>query len=504
MNGETECDAVPTADRRWLTASPLILTAAAYGWILGIGFHHDDFIHLYAAANLPTAEFIAHGMGGHALAISNVVFLATLHVFGLAPVFWMGTVLLTHLGNVLLCLTIAHRLTRDLYLSSLAATLWGTSAAVLGTLRWYTAYEEVLATTFDLLALLVVTTLARRRRAATVAELLPACVFAWAGTLCFGTGLAFVLVFPVAAWLMSPRGTIQGASRTLLIATPIIGAAIYLANIGLTEASGTLTHPPGAMQNTVIPFFADDWGHKIAAVALLFVEGLGSLVANLSASPLRALGVVLLLGAVAATSRVREDARRSALALTLFGLSAYVVIAAARGMLAVATPLPFSHYHYQPTAYLVLALATIAAPVLAGPAWFVWRRRVAAAATGLAAVAVLMRGWPAEPLEGATAADFDEFRASILGAADTQTQHGVVYVSNGPYPPAGELLGGPVSHLFPGLAGVYCITFGAPDAAGAVVRFVEPDARIRAAAAGGTCSHDLFVARLPDSDVHPR
>jgi hypothetical protein len=473
---------------RWLAALCVGLSAATYGWILRIGFHRDDLVHLYEAANLPLPAFVAHGVGGHALALFNLVFLAHYELFGLHPGCWMAAMLLAHLVNVLLCFRVGRALSQNAPAAALAALLFGVCNAAAGTLYWFSVFGQVMATTLALTALAAIL-IATQRQPARYALIGIAVVAVTGATLCFGTGFAFALLFPLTAWLIAPAVIADERARLPVVLTPLLAALLYAANLWFTELSVTATHPPGAMRNAILPLVLSGWSNKALAIVQLMSRGAGDLLFGLFGSPPLWVGAAVALATVAHMARLPVAQSRRALGLIVAATAVYGAIAATRGTLA-ADEYPLTRYQYQATALLALAI-----PALAGKtgtsvrgfrvALFV----VAALATGALAV----RGWPRIDV-GLHYADFLSAQQRLQHVA--RTDGSPTYVANRPYQEAAPILGGPLSPFFPGWAAMHCIVADQIAGSPRALFFVESNPAILAAARGGRCSA-LFVAQAP-------
>src|SRR5262249_36756512 len=175
---------------------PLAGALAAWWPLVDNYFYNDDFIHLFDVVTLPLPHLLTQIWGGHLYVVRNAVFAGMYAVFGPEPRPWFTSVLLTHLLNVLLLHRVVLRLTGDLLLACLGATLWGTSPVLEGALGWYSVYGQVLLTTLVFTVLSSLAGAVAAGRPPSVRRAL-----AWGGLLaaaaaCFGTGLGIAAAFP--------------------------------------------------------------------------------------------------------------------------------------------------------------------------------------------------------------------------------------------------------------------------------------------------------------------
>src|SRR5262249_43204730 len=171
---------------------PLAGALAAWWPLVDNYFYNDDFIHLFDVVTLPLPHLLTQIWGGHLYVVRNAVFAGMYAVFGPEPRPWFTSVLLTHLVNVLLLHRLVLRLTGDLLLACLGATLWGTAPVLEGALGWYAVYGQVLLATIVLAVVSSLATAVARDRPPSRGQIL-----AWAGLLaagatCFGIGLGIV------------------------------------------------------------------------------------------------------------------------------------------------------------------------------------------------------------------------------------------------------------------------------------------------------------------------
>jgi hypothetical protein len=458
--------------------SPLVpLVAAAVVWapLLDNYFHADDFHHLFNLRTLPLPRFLTQLWGGHLQLVRNAVFAAMYGVFGPEPRPWFWSVLLTHLLNVLLLHRVVLRLTGDLLLACLGATLWGTSPVLEGALGWYSVYGQVLLTTlvFTVLSSLAGAVAAGRppsvRRALAWGGLLAA------GAACFGTGLGIAAAFPLVVALAFPPDRRSARAAGVLVLT---AAAVFTVYAVLRDRSPDLDArarellAPGtilAAAPTVLALGASLLGY--GACTLL----LGPLGLDAGYPDAASLGAVAVVTALVVAGWVAADGagRRRLLWLGTLVVAACATIAAGRAtvliawQVAIARSAAWPRYHYLLlallTALLCAALASLHArgrtpsAVVAG-----------GAAVWLAARVVLLAVRPhaidhhdAERAE--TAAVLRAIHEAVAAAPPGST----VTIQNRPFASA------PVARpLFPGWAGVFVIEFPANVVDGRPVRFV--------------------------------
>src|SRR5262245_10501316 len=143
-----------------LLAIPLALTFWVYHPITRIFFFADDLVHLVEIENEGPLVFLLRPFGGNTFLVRNLVFFITYRLFGLDPVSFQWTVLLTHVVNVWLMFGVLRALTASAALACFGAALWGTAPLALGSIGWYAAFGHVLVGTALLLVLRGVTRIA--------------------------------------------------------------------------------------------------------------------------------------------------------------------------------------------------------------------------------------------------------------------------------------------------------------------------------------------------------
>jgi hypothetical protein len=301
----------------------LLAGLMVHGRVLGAGFLHDDYLHLYGAVALPTTEFLTRTTGGHFMAVHKLVFLGLHRLAGIEPAPYFAVVLLTHLINVGLLFRLCRRLGAGLALAGLAAFLWGTTPVHHGTLRWFSAYGTVVSTLLTLVALLQLASAAREQRAMRWREVAVASLALLVGAATVSSGLVVALVFPVGAALALPR--ISTARRTVLLAVSSVTALA----LGLTRFTDVL-----ASLRLFGALLAQGVGSVMVGPFAAVTDAGSALVATVpepGAIGVGATAGLLLLGPLLAAAR-RADAaeRRLILGLSLLGLALYAAVALGR------------------------------------------------------------------------------------------------------------------------------------------------------------------------------
>jgi len=224
-----------------LLAIPLALTLWIYHPITRIFFFADDLVHLVEIENEGLLVFLLRPFGGNAFLFRNLVFFATYRLFGLDPIAFQWTVLLTHLLNVWLLYAFLRTMTASAALACFGAALWGASPLALGSIGWYAAFGHVLVGTTLLLVLRSVARVAAAGTPIPTRAALWWYVLLLLGSTCYGPGIGVALVFPVVLVLLLPSAWKQTGVRWAFIALPALTLGLYFGLRWLYTFVGTLT-----------------------------------------------------------------------------------------------------------------------------------------------------------------------------------------------------------------------------------------------------------------------
>ncbi|HJQ84541.1 MAG TPA: hypothetical protein VKA21_10720 [Candidatus Binatia bacterium] len=467
-------------DLGWLLP-PLVVTALVYWPILGNYFHADDFVNLFHIEVLPVGQYLTEEHGGHMLVVRNLVFLLARRLFGSDPRPYFGMVLVTHLVNVGLLFAVVRRLTGRAGLAAAVAALWGTAPVNERTLGWYAVYGQVLAATLLLLVLADLARVVRDRGTVSGPRAVGWSALLVAASACFGVGIGAAAAFPVAAFLLLPRGQRSRAATAVLLALPFAVVALYaiwnLVRVRAYDAS----------PNTVLLLVGmlRYWQGIAAMLGHLVAAGMAELVLGGLTGASRypggvAYGVVAGIAVTAAVAAVRSGvhARRMAACL-LLALGMYALIAAGRASLyAMRSKGPAAagvvgRYHYA----AVVPLAVLVALALDGIGVGLGRSRlvVPAVAIGLAAAA-LQRARTPIVFDHHDYARRETERAldSIRTEARAAPAGSDAWIRNREFAAVRYFFGG----TFLGWASVSVIFFPDDVVEGRRVHFVEPNAKV--------------------------
>jgi hypothetical protein len=349
---------------RVLAGFAVVVAIATNAPILRNFFTADDFEHLVDLANFGAGPFLLQPHAGHMYLVRNSVF--TLHVlaFGARPLGYFVCALATHTMNVLMLFALVRRLTVSAPLACLVAILFGVSPSNAGTLGWYSVYGHALATTWVLLALLLITAgpasppLGLPRALAIVACML-------AASQSFGTGASVALVLPIVVALVRPATFRSPAAAVAVCAVPFL---VILAMWAILFTPTNLNPHPN---ETIF------WMSAATALPRIFIGMMGHLVT---------LGVVtLVLGGAYPTARYPDavsavtvvvwalavswafviapgPVRRALVAFVIPALACYAAIAVGRtfAFAALVRPGALAQAYAEATRYHYLAQALLA------------------------------------------------------------------------------------------------------------------------------------------------
>jgi hypothetical protein len=462
----------------------LLAAVIVHGRVLGAGFLHDDFLHLYGAAALPIGDFLTRTTGGHFMVVHKLFFLGLHGLAGVEPAPYFAVVLLTHLINVGLLFRLCRRLGAGLALSGLAAFLWGTTPVHHGTLRWFSAYGAVLSTLLTLVALLQLAGAIREQRGMHWREVAVASLALFIGAATVSGGLVVALVFPVVAALAlprvsTPRRTVILVVSSLAALTLGLGSRFVDVQASVRLFGALLAQGAGSIMLGPLAAVTDAGSALFPEVPEAFAIGVGA-----------AAGLALLVLLLGAVRRADHAERRLILGMTLLGLALYAAVAlgrtwaTAKGFAWVATR---DRYHYEPTALLVVGVVTALRTLRHVAPAKGWSLGVIVpmilASLGLSVVAARAVFTARDDESGAY---MTAVSASIHALAQQSPPGADLYLRNDDFKPVGLLASmGMPREAFPMLGGYWVIAHGTRPLAGHRVVFVEPDdslARIRAVA----------------------
>ncbi len=467
----------------WAALPPVLLAALFFLPVTQHYFYADDFIHLFALADLDPLRFLLRPQAGHSNVTFNAVFAVTHALFGAEPAGYQWTSLVTHLVNVALLFALLERLFASERIACLGAAVWGVCPAHEATVGWYSVYGQTLATTLTLLVLLDVV----RPGPVTLARAVRWGLLLLVGATCFGVGVGIAVVFPVVLWLLNPGAYALPATRRFLLAFAVLPVALYVGLHVLFDAAY------GDEQSVALPFLSfvhEGWQPSAILLPQLVTAGLAWLGLGLvfptgpypgiAATTLIVLAVA---GASATAGFGGPLARRRLGAFALLALGTYGTIALGRGFFLLVgqgivalgeTP----RYHYLGGLALTLAGCVV----------FAWlgehlpaRWTNALLAAGLAGgIALVVTTEHQIDHHDAARTESEEVMATVRRLAADGTMGRVVSVPNRPFHAVGIV----PPAIFPGWAGVFMIFEPTNVVDGRPIRFVG-DARALAAGAPG-------------------
>ncbi len=485
---------------RWAALVVVALAVLANLSVLQSFFFADDFANLIELANVGPRDMLAAPAGGHLLVVRNAVTALLFAVFRMHAEAYFALALGTHAVNALLILVIGRRLTRHTLPAAFGAVLFAVAPTHDGTLGWHAAYGHALATSFTLLAVLLLLADDDEAPVST-----PRAVAIWACAIAasqsFGTGTASAIVVPLVAHLLRP-----GLGRRPLSALIVwsIPAVVALTASVMFRAQSRFT-TRGRVHLALLARAWTGWGFSVPMLWHLAHLGtlpllLGTLF-PLDRYPAALFTAIVISAAVALASALYAGTRRerrSIAALLLLATVTYGTIAAARaGIIAAARPgamveaiVAAPRYHYQAQAVLAVLAAIVAGQTMRS------RRLGAIARMVLSIWLLVVVGsrivWPPLPK------DLREQRETI------RLQRGLVEaeIRSSPGSGAACVPNRPVSispHV-PGAFGTYILFHRADEFEGRRVYFTSANPAVLALRLPGSRAESLL---LPDGECPP-
>jgi hypothetical protein len=482
--------------RWWWLAVPVVLTGAATYPITRNYFFGDDLLNIYDMANERVPEFLLIPFGGHLCIVRNAVYLLLFELFGAAPYGYHLSAVLTHVVNTALLCTLIRALTDSARLACFGGVLWGTAPVAEGTIGWFAASSHALSATALLLLLLGIVRVARRGAVST-AELWAAAALVFIAAASFGVGIAWALVLPAVVYLLVPPGPARRRVEWTLLGMVIVVVAAYRAMPHLAVALYDIN--VGWEPSPVL--LLARWFDVADLTVNMTLYGVQQLLLGPFAHYAPDVWVVILvavpvlLGVVVAGWNAPPSMRRAMLVSALLVLSTYGIIAAGRVPfyeMGRAMIIRSEHYHYSGTLVLTLliclALSSIPARRIGEPAKGLV---LAAWIVGLSGALVYARA-PFEHFDQARSWT-DETLRRIAEQVDRAPPGEDVYIPNRVFGGVGPFVIA-VPTNFPGWAALFAIYHPTNVVDGHRVFFIEPDARVRAAAQRGLRTAVLVVA----------
>lgn len=491
-----------------LVCWPLLASLIVQAHVLGHGFLFDDFVHLYSVSNLPFLDAIRVPMGGHLLHSFTAVVWVLKALAGLNPFVFLLFGLLLHLLSVGLLFGIVARLTRSESLAAFGATLWGMNPFVAGTLGWISVHGQAYATFAILWVVLDIVRCSQSPGLVRPGLLWRQALLLMVAATSFGAGLTSVVVLPLVVALWNPVPAQR--TRLLLVYSAVAFAAIALYVLTMQqqgEAQDNLADKVEVITQSL--FILPVIGRAFAELLAIGSSGLvgGPLViGKIAVVPQESLSLVsglvallfvlplLLWGCVASSSAER----RRVFALLLLPCAAYAIIAIARsgGLLVIHAESP--RYHYFSPALLAVVLCLLLSKIAERlPAraraygrisYFVW--------LALALVPFALGPAPASKQANLDRQNrqFQQSSTALEKALQRQAGNDAIYIRNRPF---SVFVWGYTPEHFPGLAGLFVISYPDNSFDGKAVYFLEESKELveMAQAQEGTRIAELLIHR---------
>jgi hypothetical protein len=498
--------AAACGDRVPLVCWPLLATLIVQGHVLRYGFLFDDFVHLYNVSNLPLLQAISIPMGGHLLHSFTTVVWIIKSVFGPNPVAFLLLGLIIHLASVWLLFQIVSRLTGSQALAAFGATLWGINPFIAGTLGWISVHGQVYATAAMLWVLLDIVRCSQAPGSLNNSLLLRHALLLLLATTSFGAGLTTTLVLPLLVLLWNP----VPAERLRLVAVYGVVAsaavALYVGTMVLQgNAQDNLGEKLGILQQSlsIVPAIGRAFVELLAVGSSALLWG-PLLVGKIAPVPRELLVVAALVTFVFVTLPLlvwgcwvsQSHERRRILALLLIPAAAYGLMAIARsGGILVLQP-DAARYHYLTMAILTVVLSLVSARL---PDRFRTRPGSHGAMVYFIWLALVILPFALGPVPAARErhsnwqnSQYMQFKQALETALTNHSGQGDIYITNRPF---AVFLWGPSPKDFPGLAGVFVMTYPSNTVDGKRVYFLEESAEIvqMAKAQAGARISELLV-----------
>lgn len=481
-------DSIPIG-RALLVAFPVFFSGLVYLPIVKNYFFMDDFHHLYNLANHGPLEFVLTPYGGHILLVRNVIFYAFYRAFALASWAYFVPVLLTHMANVYLLTRLIERLTHSASLACFGATLWGIAPANEGSLGYYSVYGHVLVATTLLWVLNDLTRVEKGTRRLSRRHLAGWFGLLFAGSMCFGVGLAVAMVFSGVAFLLLPKSPER--TRTVVVLGSF-AVLVPMLLVGFHLFYSKMFGSPGYSELFLVGQVRD-WRPIPEMVGRMLAYGTSSFALAWPCTPDPAGRLLcyafpaLCAGGVVAVLLYSSSAiKRWMLALLLLALAIYGSIAAGRALLIQALGqtsewgaiLP--RYHYVGPAMIAVILCLLLNEARRCGLLRSWRMHVLLVGwVGAALIAHLVAVPPIDHHDGARR-ETELVLQRLDDLAEMTPRGGDVYIRNGRFAATRDWRNDLVA--FPGWAAVFAIAHPTNVIDGRRLHFVEADWKILSAA----------------------
>jgi hypothetical protein len=465
-------------------AGAALAAVVVYREVLRGYFWHDDFSWLYVLHDGSLWEFLITPMGGHTLVARNALIALLDTVAGIDPRPWFATVLLTHALNVALLARLVFLLTGRAVLAGVGALAWGICPAASETLAWYAVYGQAAAVTCLLLGLGRVAVRVRQDAPLAGRDLIVVAGWFALSSLFFGTALAIVLAWPLAAALLVPGG-VTGSTRGRVLAVSAVVCVLY----GALQLLGWRTYETQVVPLQLLVWLGRRWWPAVVALAQLLRVGVTSLVLGTWWTPGPRSDVVswitLALTAIVwavAVRRAPSRLRATLLAFGLFAVAIYGLIAVGRGPLAgllfrqtSAQLAAVPRYHYAPQAFLAVGLCAVLSAL--APRRLPRGGELLALAWGALLIAGQVRHGVHVDLHEDSRAEVEHALGALRAGIAATPRGETAYVPNAAVDVFGWLPN--TVDEPPGIAALFVITSATDTVDGRLIRFVEPNPLVR-------------------------
>ncbi|CAA0101537.1 Uncharacterised protein [Halioglobus japonicus] len=485
---------------------PLIATAIVQSRMLFNGFLFDDFVHLYTVSNLPFMEAIGVPMGGHLLHSFTTVVWALKSLFGLNPFVFLLIGFLAHLAAVYLLFQIVSELTGRAALAAFGATLWGISPFVAGALGWISVHGQVFATAAVLWVLLDIVRCSQSARPLPNSLLARHVILMLIAVTSFGVGLTSAVVLPLLIMLWNPLPAERNRLLAVYGGVALAAVVLYVITMKLQgDTQDNLDDKFNLVKQSLrnIPIISGAFADLVAIGSSALVLG-PLLVGKLSLVPIKSLPFVAGMFAVFVSLplllwglRVSGPGeRRRILALLLLPCAVYGLIAVARsdGFLVVHSEAPRYHY-FSPAIFAIVYCLLVSKLLDRLPArtpgygrsvpYFIW--------LALAIVPFAMGTASVNSKEARLTRQKNQLIQStrvLETALENAVGEGDIYIRNRPF---SVFVWGYTPEFFPGLAGLFVISYPDNTVDGRRVFFLE-DSKELVEMAGG--QHGSRISEL--------
>lgn len=240
-------DAVRAIWPRLPLVATLLLVGFAYRAATRVFFLSDDFTRLLTLVNRGAGIFLLDTLSGHPQLMDNVALLVWYRLWGFRALAWALLNLATHLVNTALLFELIRKTTRSRTLAALGGAMWGTSILHVETMSWFAVYGHVMVGVVLLVVLNDVVTYSKGPGPIPTRVAVRWAFLLWLGSTCWGIGLAYAVVFPVALAVLAPRVYRQRGVQVAFGSLPFIVVGWYYASRWLRSQFGDIGFGAGSI-----------------------------------------------------------------------------------------------------------------------------------------------------------------------------------------------------------------------------------------------------------------